>query len=138
MRLFRRSPVRRLEKAGDVPGLIALLQSGSTDEREDAANALGRFPEAEEALIAALSDPENGVRGQAIWALGELGSKRAFGQIADFLYDRDPFLRVFAVNALAWIDHAQSVELVRPLAHDEDDLVRDQVRMTLEGPPPRA
>ena len=123
-------------KAGDVDGLIALLQSGSTDEREDAANALARFPEAEDALIAALSDPDNGVRGQAIWALGELGSQRAFGQVADFLFDRDPFLRVFAVNALAWIDHAQSVELVRPLANDEDDLVRDQVRMTLEGPPP--
>jgi HEAT repeat protein len=137
LRLFRRSPAKRLEKAGDIAGLIALLQSGSTDDRADAANALARFPEAEDALIAALSDPHNAVRGQAIWALGELGSQRAFGQIADLLYDRDPIVRVFAVNALAWIDHAQSVELVRSLADDEDDLVRDQVRMTLEGPPPR-
>jgi HEAT repeat protein len=137
LRLFRRSPVKRLEKAGDVPGLIALLQSGSTDDRADAAHALSRFPEAEDALIAALSDPSEGVRGQAIWALGELGSKRAFGPIADLLHDRDSIVRVFAVNALAWIDHARSVELVRPLADDEDDLVRDQVRMTLEGPPPR-
>jgi HEAT repeat protein len=136
LRLFRRARAKRLEKAGDVAGLIVLLQSGSTDDRADAAQALARFPEAEDALIAALSDPENEVRGQAIWALGELGSKRAFGQIADFLQDGDSILRVFAVNALAWIDHAESVELVRPLADDEDDLVRDQVRMTLEGPPP--
>jgi HEAT repeat protein len=136
LRLFRRARAKRLEKAGDVAGLIVLLQSGSTDDRADAAQALARFPEAEDALIPALSDPENEVRGQAIWALGELGSKRAFGQIADFLQDGDSILRVFAVNALAWIDHAESVELVRPLADDEDDLVRDQVRMTLEGPPP--
>jgi HEAT repeat protein len=137
LRLFRRSPVKRLKKAGDVPGLIALLQSGSTDDRADAAHALSRFREAEDALIAALSDPSEGVRGQAIWALGELGSQRGFGPIAELLHDRDSIVRVFALNALAWIDHAESVELVRPLADDEDDLVRDQVRMTLEGPPPR-
>lgn len=137
MRFFRRSPVERLKESGDSAGLIGLLQTGSTRERSDAANALGFFPEAEDALIEALSDPENEVRGQAIWALGELGSKRAFGRIADFLHDKDFIIRVFAVNALSWIDYEQAVELVRPLADDEDELVRDQVRMTLEGPPPR-
>lgn len=136
MRFFRRSEAARLADTGDVPGLIALLRSGAKRERSDAANALGRFPEAEEELIAALSDRENEVRGQAIFALGELRSKRAFAPIADFLHDRDSLIRVFAVNALGFIDWERSLDLIRPLADDEDELVRDQVRMMLEGPPP--
>jgi HEAT repeat protein len=138
VRFFRRSPVKRLKDARDVGGLIALLGSGSTDERADAANALAELGagEAEDVLISALADPEVEVRGQAIFALGQLRSTRAFPRIADFLHDSDWSLRVFAVNALTWIDHEQAVELVRPLADDEDELVRDQVRMTLEGPPP--
>jgi HEAT repeat protein len=124
-----------MKEAGDVPGLIALVQSGSKDERADAANALASHPESEDALIAALNDPEGVVQSQAIYALGELRSERAFNDIAAFLHHRDSMLRVFAVNALTRIDYEQAVDLVRPLADDEDELVRDQVRMTLEGPP---
>jgi HEAT repeat protein len=134
--LFRRSKAERLADAGDVAGLLTLLQSGSKRERADAANALATHPDAEDALITSLSDPENEVRGQAIFALGQLRSKRAFAPIADFLHDRDSIIRVFAVNALGFIDWQQSLDLIRPLADDEDELVRDQVRMTLEGPPP--
>jgi HEAT repeat protein len=136
LRLFRKSPAEKLKEAGDVAGLIGLLQSGSGKDRADAANALAGQPEAEDALIAALDDADVDVRGQAIFALGEVGSERAFGRIADFLHDRDWSLRAFAVNALTWIDYDRAVDLVRPLADDEDELVRDQVRMTLEGPPP--
>jgi HEAT repeat protein len=135
LRFFRRSPAEQMKKAGDVPGLVALLQSGSKNDRADASNALAGHPEAEEALIVALNDPEGVVQSQAIFALGELRSERAFNDIAAFLHDRDSMLRVFAINALTWIDYERAVELVRPLADDEDELVRDQVRMTLEGPP---
>jgi HEAT repeat protein len=103
LRFFRRSQAEQLMKAGDVAGLIAPLHSGSKGDRADAANALASHPEAEEALIAALSDSEGVVQSQAIFALGEIGSRKAFSQIANFLHHNDSMLRTFAVNALTWI-----------------------------------
>ena len=134
MGLFSRSPVKRLDREGDVEGLIALL--ADPKHRADAANALAHrgSPRVEEAPLALLSDPDSDVRGQATFALGELAHqqfRRAREALPGMLADEDPIVRLLAATALYRVEGAAAVELLRPLAADDDDLLREQVREML-------
>ena len=122
----------------DVDGLIALLGSPKPRERAEAANALGglglRATEAEHALLATLDDPEINVRGQVAFALGQIRSNAAWDRLERLLADDDWSIRLFAVNALSYIDPVRATPKIAPLANDPEPLVREQVELCLAAP----
>jgi HEAT repeat protein len=58
-----------------VPPLLAALQGEAREGRREAARALGKIrdPGAIEALLPLLQDPDEGVRNEALLALGRMG-----------------------------------------------------------------
>jgi HEAT repeat protein len=91
------------EKA--VPFLLKVLEDPSPEQRETAAQALGKIgrKEAVPALIEALGDQEPGVRRQAAWALGMIGedSEAVRLPLIALLFDLDGRVRETAAWALA-------------------------------------
>jgi hypothetical protein len=75
-------------KAGQpdqVKELSVQLQTGTVEERMDAARKLGEMKaqEAREVLVTALNDPDDSVRGWAAGALGKLGDESAIRPLID-------------------------------------------------------
>ena len=82
----------------------AIRRAGYAGFKRNVAVALGNWaaPEAMEALVGALGDPEPLVRGHAAWALGRVGSGAARDSLASALSSEDdPFVREELELALA-------------------------------------
>ena len=94
--------VEKYEEKKNVKKLIKVLQDKDEKPsvRTQAANALGRLKDARavESLIAVLNDKD--VRKNSVWALGEIGYKKAVGPLIGVLTDRSSLGREEAAEAL--------------------------------------
>jgi hypothetical protein len=119
--------------------LLSLLGTGSPSEIADALNALAgraatlRPAERERVVVSAragLDSPSADVRGQAMFALGELGEDPSLFERG--LADSDWFVRLAAVNALARLATPIPIAAIKPLLSDPEPLVRDAVEQALD------
>lgn len=135
----------------DVGRLLSTARAGRPDARADALNqlwgALDRMTAIERDTLAALArdavvDPDGGVRGQAIFALGELRNANDLPQLEHALRDAEWFPRLAAAYALSWAKPPHAVNSIADLLDDPEHTVRDQVRDLLsviaENPDPTA
>ncbi len=85
-------------KSPEAGKVLAGLGKGSIDDRRKAAEALAGHPEREDTLRALAADADSGVRANAAWSLGTVGSKGSASLLASLV--RDPDVAV-AGNAAA-------------------------------------
>ena len=126
--------VARLQARGRVGGLVrALRHDKSARVRRDAALALGSVlardgkrgkRRAVEPLMAALSDPADEVRRQALLSLAALGDERSLPPLLEALSHPDEVLRVVAADALGRIGSPDAIEPLTAAMDDESELVR--------------
>ncbi|HEX6643856.1 MAG TPA: M56 family metallopeptidase [Gemmatimonadales bacterium] len=114
----------RSDARPDVDGSIRTAISakiGAGISLEDAAklDTLGLA-----ALIAALRDPDAGVRRAAASSLGNLGSRRAVEPLIAVLRDPDPEVRENAANSLGSLEDRRAVDGLIPLLRDANVDVR--------------
>lgn len=124
--------VRRMQKGGDVSGLVATLTHRDPDLRYAAAEALAGM-EAREAipsLVAALGDPHQGVRWKAAEALGRMGGD-ALPAMAKALESPDPDVRWRAAVVLGDIGGAAAAEALVRALRDDDRYVRSRAEQAL-------
>ena len=76
---FLKPNIEKMEKKGNVDGLIKALKNGDFVIRESAAFSLGKLKDqkAVEPLILALKDDKGRVKKYAASALGRIGDQRA-------------------------------------------------------------
>ena len=127
-----------------VSAAIAGLQSQDVTERRIAADILGHLslPEATQAMVEALTDPDPSVRAAALKAVGRSEARPAMLEVAAGLQDEDAEVRlqaVIALRQLAPYPRGLRTEL-EPLLEDPDAAVRSHVAATLLnlGPDERA
>lgn len=130
---FRRRVVKKLVKAGDVDGLLALAASEEVKERADAVGSLpfvvDRAGEsarrrAIEAARAATADADADVRGQGLFALWEIVGSAATEPLVAALEDRDPGVRLMAAAMLAKGERAEARRALTKSLGDEHGGVR--------------
>lgn len=95
--------------------------------REAAAMGLGlvRSKTAVDPLLRTTSDPQTGLRANAVWALGRIGDKRVSPALRRILSDDDELVRGAAVGALGSLEDHDAVEdLLRVLRSDPSAKVR--------------
>jgi hypothetical protein len=136
------SPATRLARHREVDGLMALAVNSSPKDRADAINRLWglsrklsssqreRF-----AQIARLAtrDPDAVVRGQALFALGELKEPSDIAGLEAALSDPDWFVRLAAAYALSWQQPRAAATSVARLLDDDESMVREQVTGILQA-----
>jgi hypothetical protein len=137
-----RSPTLRLARRGDVDGLMGLAVNGTAKERADAINRLwGKshtLDERQRDQFRAVSrraaqDADDGVRGQALFALGELRHAEDHDLLEASLRDPVWFPRLAAAFALSWAKPPANVRSIGRLLNDEEPMVREQVRDLLRS-----
>jgi HEAT repeat protein len=140
--LFKKSKAKRLAKAEDVAGLLALATGPeSPSERADALNALASFDEEAagphygdvlRAVRTAVRDPSADVRTQALFALGELRPPGAVDDLLAAVDDTDWGARLFSVILLAHFPEARATaRLIAVVDDDEEGLVREAAASSL-------
>jgi HEAT repeat protein len=98
VRLTALHAATRINSFQDVEAVVALVSDSSSLVRRRAAEALGVM-KAEDAVagLMALASPDQesdaGVRGAAVWALGQIGNAEARDVILAAQEDSDPFVR---------------------------------------------
>jgi hypothetical protein len=109
-----------------VNPMIKMLSDDWEVNREFAAMILGDIPaqRAVPHLILSLDDPDQRVRNQAAWSLGEIGSAEA----------KDPLIKKLAQDILAVSKSA----IYRALEHGHPQVRRKAVFVLLEDPDPNA
>ncbi len=132
--------IQKMEKSGNVQGLIKVLSDKNWDLRLAATRALGRIgPSAVEPLCEALEDGEGYiyVRTHAADALGWIGDARAVEPLCQALGDWHADVRWAAAEALVKIG-APAVELLGEALKDPDWNMRRAAAHALEkiGLPP--
>ena len=116
---------------GSSAGLLGRLQSDNPDVVSHAIIQAGdsQHAEAEEPLLALLDSPDAKIRKECIWALGQLGSKKALPKIVAAL--DDPDLRGHAALALGQIGDPtvvpRLVELIEQEPKPGDTLFRGDI-----------
>jgi HEAT repeat protein len=136
-----------LTRHGDaaVDPLIALLESSTRNPaRAWAANVLGELParRAYPALVRALDDADDEVRGKSATALGRLGDRRAISHLLDHLLtDSAPFVRVRIACSLGQFGGPEVIDRLVQALRDPAWWVRmrsvealEQIGSTAEGP----
>ncbi len=105
-----------------IPALRPLLVDGDADRRWWAVRALALLggPEAEDAAIQRLSDPDEATRCAAALALGQLKAARAIPALAERLADPSGWVRDSAGDALAMIGEQALPALLTALADARD------------------
>jgi hypothetical protein len=100
-------------RSRDVSGPVARIGTGdsSASVRTASAALLGTVADAadEPRLVALLADRDDMVRAQASYALGQLPSRRASGDLVRMLKDPSPYVRAMALKGLASIGPAARV-----------------------------
>ena len=111
------------------------LRSGSSREREDAAEFLGahRVPGAVPHLRQALRDTVPEVRAKAVWALGMLGAGEALPDLVPFLRDSSRRLRQQAAVAIMHIEHPEAIAVLEfAMRTERDPWVRSDLARAVE------
>lgn len=119
-------------EAGDGEGIVTLdqlirdLTKGTGLTRAQAATELGKLRDrrAIAALIAALNDPNEGVRSNAAFALGEMGAVEAASHLARQLNDPEEWVRKSAAKALGMLKAAIAVPHLAKAIDDPARIVR--------------
>jgi len=133
--------VLALGKTGSLQAIEALIKVLECDEdtfvKEMAAGALGQIgslqAEAVEALISALSDKNNRVRGIAAVALGKIRSSEALEVLIKALNDGEMNVRRSAATALGKIGNLQAVEaLIKALNEEDETFVKQGLISSLD------
>jgi HEAT repeat protein len=126
------SAVRRMQKEGDVAGLVATLAHRDPDLRYAAAEALAGMEagQAIPALVAALGDAHTGVRWKAAEALGRMGED-ALPAVSAALENPDPDVRWRAAVVLGDIGGSGAAELLVRALRDDDRYVRSRAEQAL-------
>lgn len=120
-----------LGQAAVQPLVFGLQTFGSSADRTNAAEALGRIGSAEalDPLIAALQDRDLSVRAAAAGALAKLRDPKAVAPLTVALRDVDEWVRRAAATALGEIGDPRALEpLGIASSWDKDPLVRDYSR----------
>jgi HEAT repeats len=118
---------------------MKLLASKEPRERAVGADVLAQLgwqdrtflDESVDALLGALSDPEDSVVESAIFALGHRGSARAIDVLLPFANHPSAELRYAAVHGLMPHDTPRAVEAMISLSRDPDPDVRNWATFTL-------
>jgi HEAT repeat protein len=105
------------DRADAVNRLWGLTRQLSSSQRE----RFGRIARS------ATHDPDAGVRGQALFALGELKEPSDIAGLEAALADPDWFVRLAAAYALSWQQPPAAVTSVARLLDDPESMVREQV-----------
>ena len=142
MPLFKKSRVDQLVKAGDVAGLLAVINGPSpARERADAVHELPRFAEevevhhkdaADAVLVSAAKDPDPEVRSSALFAVSELGFEDAVERLVTGTNDSEWMVRIFAVTLLGrFRDERAVARLDAVLTNDAEGMVREAAASSL-------
>jgi protein-S-isoprenylcysteine O-methyltransferase Ste14 len=109
-----------------VDYFITLLQSDQIELRINAANQLGTFRSAKAvpALVAALEDSVDNVRGYALGSLAAIGSTDCVEPVTRRLDDPEMWVRMQALRTLAELGAEEVIERAEELIHDPDTWVR--------------
>lgn len=75
-------------------------------------------------IIAALDDPERGVRREALLALGRLGTTEALDVLRWHLHEPDARIRAPSIEAIAQTESPDRIDLIKRALHDPDSRVR--------------
>jgi len=129
----RKSAIKTLGKINDERVLAPLLSMLHNDEfKDDATWALAELGKpAIEKLLECLEDKDEGVRKQAILALGEIKDSSCVDQLIEKLKDSNWFIRLSAAAALEKIGDPRGREAVKPLLKDPDVVVRLRIERML-------
>jgi HEAT repeat protein len=137
---FFRSKVERLERAGDLGAIIAVLsdRSDKTYERAHAAKALADHPDqlgpirerAVAVLILAADEPSE-VRKWALFALAELREPTAIPAFRRAAVDADWMIRIFAAHGFERLRSSDSLIEVVGLLADGESGVREAAASAL-------
>ena len=142
MPLFKKSKVDRLVKAGDVAGLLAVVNGPNpARDRADAVHELPRFSEEVEArhkdavraaLASAAQDPDPEVRSSALFAVSEFDTEDALDRLLTGTGDSKWMVRIFAVTLLGrYRDDRAIARLDAVLANDVEGMVREAAASSL-------
>lgn len=130
---LRKSVIRALGKIKDERVLDPLMQLLQNDEfKHDATEALIELgTPAVERLVGALKHKDEGVRQQAIIALGRIKDATAIDPLIEMLKDSDWFSRLTAAAALEKLGDERGRQAIKPLMKDPDMVVRMRVERIL-------
>ena len=130
---LRKSVIRALGKIKDERVLDPLMQLLHNDEfKHDATEALIELgTPAVEQLVGALKHKDEGVRQQAIIALGRIKDAAAIDPLIEMLKDSDWFSRLTAAAALEKLGDERGRQAIKPLMKDPDMVVRMRVERIL-------
>jgi HEAT repeat protein len=132
-----RSKVKRAAAARDVEALLRFLTSDRPKDRAAAANSFVMVdpgPARERVvrgLFLAAQDADENVRGQAVFALGEMRALEARERFLGALGDPDWSVRVFGGVAVSRVEDGRAVPRLQELLHDAMWLVRQQAAWSL-------
>ena len=123
------------EQFNDPDGAIGVLINGQEDQREKAAEYLGKIGHKPAAghLINALNDASDDVREEAARALGKIKAKEAVDALIGKLGEDASSVRSAAAEALARIGDPKAIEpMQRQIANEKNPLVQIRMRNALE------
>ena len=138
--VFFQSKVERLERAGDLSGIIAVLadRSDKTYERAHAAKALpdhadrlGTLSDQAVAVLMLVADEASEVRKWALFALAELREPTALPAFRRAAVDRDWMIRIFAAHGFDRLRSHDSLVEVVSLLGDRESGVREAAAAAL-------
>ena len=123
---IRRAAAYTLGKLGDqqaVEPLRTALYDDHSGVRREALDSLIQL-EAAEALIEALSHPDEDIRRSAVWAMYELKDPRALEPLIELLIDESSSVRQVACFALKELGDTRAVKPLIEVLSDSDEYVR--------------
>ncbi len=138
--VFFQSRVERLERAGDLGAIVAILSdhSDKTYERAHAAKALadhpeqlGAFRERAVAVLMLAADEPSEVRKWALFALAELREPAALPAFRRAAIDGDWMIRIFAAHGFDRLRSADALAEVAGLLCDGESGVREAAASAL-------
>lgn len=114
--------------------LQAALNSGDTEQREEAALELGESGHAQAValLTLALADRDEDVREAAVVSLAEIEGAEAVQALAIALHDQNPKVREEAIDALGEIGGEVAIGLLEQASADEVKFVRQAAAEVLD------
>lgn len=116
-----------------IPGGGWALSAQISSDRYYAVHLFGDLKDARAVaiLVPLLHDAD--VNYIAPWALGEIGEKSAVPPIMQMLTDKNPDLRVLAIDALETLRAKEALPRLRLLLHDEERIRFDDSRTVAEA-----
>lgn len=131
---YAAQPIVTAKSDGDASVLQSTLRNGNSEDREQAAMALGKRAQgsAVAPLREALSDSSLEVREAAILSLGEIGGTDAAQALTVALRDNNPRIREQAIDALGSVGGPVALELLQLAMRDDVGFVRHAAQEMLD------